>query len=221
MEVIDINQLTAEQRKALADQFAQEQKDMKVKRAQNKELLKNMENDVVMSQIDFFVDKRDDIESRIVKLFADIEPLVELRAECYGNEKRSQDSHTFTLDEGEASIRVGWNVKPSFNGTESEGIVKIKAYMSSLAGESENEQTLMEFLNIALKTDAQGNYDPKKVRELNKMRKKANSELFDEGMDIIDDAMIDVKSSKYVRGYKMVEFESGVFKRVNFNFSID
>ena len=125
------------------------------------------------------------------------------------------------MDDGSASIKVGWNVRPTFNGTESEGIVKIKNYMASLTGDSDNEKILMEFLNIALKTDLQGNYDPKKVRELNKMREKANSELFNEGMDIIEDAMIDIRTSRFVRGFKMVDFGDGIIKRVNFNFSID
>lgn len=129
--------------------------------------------------------------------------------------------HTFTLDDGSASIKVGFNVRPSFNGTEAEGIVKIQEYMSSLAGDTENEKILMDMIKIFLKTDSQGNYDPKKVRELNSVRDRANSELFNAGMDIINDAMIDIRTSRYARGYKMVDFGDGIIKRVNFNFSID
>ena len=79
----------------------------------------------------------------------------------------------------------------------------------------------MEFLEIALKTDAEGNYEPRKVRDLNKMRERANSDLFNEGMDIIDAALIDIRTSRYARGYKMVDFGDGNIKRVNFKFSID
>lgn len=221
MTTIDIAQLTPEQKKALADQLAQEEKAKKQKKADDKKLMKNMENEVVLSQIDFFIDKRQDLESRIENLFKNIEPVIELRAEVFGNDKRAQDSHTFTLDDGSASVKVGWNVRPSFNGTEAEGIVKVKNYMASLAGESDNEKILMDFLNIALKTDSQGNYDPKKVRELNQMRDRANSELFNEGMDIIMDAMIDIRTSRYARGYKMTDLGDGIIKRINFNFSID
>lgn len=201
--------------------MAQEEKDAKAKKAEDKKLLKNLENDIVLGQIDYFIDKREDIESRIVKLFENIEPAIELRAEVYGNAKRDQDSHTFTLDDGTASLKVGWNVRPSFNGTESEGIVKIRKYMSSLAGESTNEKVLMEMIQIFLKTDSQGDYEPRKVRELNQMRDQANSELFNEGMDIINDAMIDIRTSRYASGFKMVDFGGGITKRVNFRFSID
>lgn len=221
MSTIDITQLTPEQKKELAATFEAERKAAKAKLASDKKILKDLENGVVLEQIPFFIDKRQDIECRITELFKNIEPVIEMRAEVYGNEKREQDSHTFTLDDGSASVKVGWNVRPSFNGTEAEGIVKIREYMASLAGDTENEKILMEFLNIALKTDSQGNYDPKKVRDLNSMRDRANSDLFNEGMDIINDAMIDIRTSRYARGYKIVDQGDGMIKRVNFNFSIN
>ena len=221
MTTIDINALTEEQKKQIAANFAAEEKAKKEKKAADKKLLKGLENDVVLKVIDFFIDKRNDLEDRIVNLFKEIEPVIELRAEVFGNEKREQDSHTFTLDDGTASVKVGWNVRPSFNGTEAEGIVKLRQFMASLAGESENEKLMMDMIQIFLKTDSQGNYNPQKVRELNSMRNRANSDLFNEGMDIINEAMIDIRTSRYARGYKMVDFGNGIIKRVNFNFSID
>lgn len=221
MSNIDLSQLSDEQRKELIKQAKELAKAEKEQKAQDKMLLKELENDFVKENIDFFIDKRGALEDKILVLFGNIEAIIELRAKVYNNDKREQDSHTFTLDDGSASIKIGWNVRPTFNGTEAEGIVKIKQYMSSLAGESENEKILMEFLNVALKTDVQGNYNPKKVRELNSMRSRANSELFNEGMDIVNEAMQDIRTSRYIRGYKMVDFGNGVQKRVNFNFSID
>ena len=218
---IDINALSSEEKKALKKKLEDERKEELRQEREKKELLKNLENDVVLGQIDFFIDKRQDIEVRIENLFKNIETAIELRAEVYGNKKREQDSHTFTLDDGSASIKVGFNVRPSFNGTEAEGIVKIQEYMKSLAGDTDNEKILMDMIKIFLKTDSQGNYDPKKVRELNSVRDRANSELFNAGMDIINEAMIDIRTSRYARGYKMVDFGDGIIKRVNFNFSID
>ncbi len=221
MTTIDITALTPEQKKEMRAKLEAERKEELRQEREKKELLKSLENDVVLGQIDFFIDKRQDIEVRIENLFKNIETAIELRAEVYGNKKREQDSHTFTLDDGSASIKVGFNVRPSFNGTEAEGIVKIQEYMKSLAGDTENEKILMDMIKIFLKTDSQGNYDPKKVRELNSVRDRANSELFNAGMDIINEAMIDIRTSRYARGYKMVDFGSGIIKRVNFNFSID
>lgn len=221
MNNIDITQLSEEQRKDLVKQAKEIAKQEKQQKAQEKALLKELENGVVLENIDFFIDKRGALEDKIQILFGNIDAIIDLRAKVFGNHKREQDSHTFTLDDGSASIKIGWNVRPTFNGTEAEGIVKIKQYMASLVGESENEKILMEFLNIALKTDVQGNYNPQKVRELDRMRNRANSELFNEGMDIINEAILDIRTSRYAKGYKMIDTENGIQKRVNFHFSID
>ena len=221
MTNINITQLTEEQKKALREQLKEEEQKEIQEKVQNKQILKKLENDFVLENIDFFIDKRGILEDKIHILFTNIDPLIDLRAKTYGNQKREQDSHTFTLDDGSASIKIGWNVRPVFNGTEAEGIVKIQQFISSLAGDSENEKTLMEIINLALKRDAQGDYNPKKIRDLDALRSKVNSSLFNEGMDIINEALKDVRTSRYVRGFKMVDFGDGIIKRVNFNFSID
>lgn len=221
MSNIDLNQLTEDQKKALQKQWAAEEKEKREAKAKEKEVLKTLVADVVKNEVPFFIKVRGKIEDRVVQLFEKVDTLIEMRANLYGNKKREQDSQTFTLEDGSASIRVGWNVYPSFNGTEVEGIVKIRQYVSSLTGSLENEKIIMDIINVFLKTDTQGNYDPKKVRELNSIRKRTNSDLFNEGMDIINDALIDIRTSRYVRGYQMMDFGDGIAKRVNFNFSID
>lgn len=215
---MEIKELSTAELEALL----KERKEAEIRqKAEEKELMRTMEQDFVLDHIDFFIDQRGVLEDRIAVLFANIEALVDLRAKAYGNKKREQDSHTFTLDDGSASIKIGWNVRPVFNGTEAEGIYKIQQYIGSLAGDSENEKVLMEIVNLALKRDVQGNYNPKKLRELDSLRTKVNSPLFNEGMDIIKEALHDVRTSRYVRGFKMVDFGNGNIKRVNFNFSID
>ena len=220
-ETITLKDLTPAQLESLAKQLKDDENAKKLAKKSNKESLKKLENEIATKHVGFFIFNRNDIEKGIVELFEDLEPIIDLRCEVFGNEKREQDSHTLTLDDGSASIKVGWNVRPSFTGTESEGIVKIREFMTSLAGESENEKLLMDMIKIFLKTDSQGDYDPRKVRELNGMRDSAKSEIFNEGMDIINEAMIDIRTSRYVRGYKMVDFPNDIKKRVNFNFSID
>lgn len=218
---MNLKDLSPEQKDELRKQLEAEKKAAREQKLADKKLLKSLEDSLVLENIDYFITQRDNLEYKILSLFKEIETIIDLRAQVYSNKKREQDSHTFTLDDGSASFKIGWNVRPVFNGTEAEGIVKIKEYMSSLAGETENEKILMEFLNVALKTDIQGNYNPKKVRELNSMREKAKSELFNEGMDIVNAALHDIRTSRYVRGYKMVDFGDGNIRRVNFNFSID
>lgn len=217
---IDLNKLTKTERKEWLKKLKDEERKEKEQIRQNKESLQVLTEEVVDNNVDFFISSQESVEESILKLFSEAETIIEARGETFGIEKVEQDSHTLTKRDGSASIKIGWNVKPTFDGTESAGIQKIKEYMSSLAGASENEKLLMDFLNIALKTDVQGNYNPKKIRELNTMRNRANSELFNDGMDIIDKALIDIRTSMYARGYKMVKKENEIPKRVEFSFSI-
>jgi hypothetical protein len=221
MTTIDITALTPEQKKALQVQLEAENRAEKQKKSNDKKILKGLKNDFVLGNVDFFIDKRNDVEERVIKMFKDLESIVEMDSALYGEKKKEQDSYSHTLDDGSAYMQVGWNIKPSFDGTEAHGISKLKDFMASLAGETENEKLLMKFLNVALKTDVKGNYNPQKVRDLDRLREDANNELFNEAMDIINEAMIDIRTSRYVRGYKMVDFGNGLMKRVEFKFSID
>lgn len=218
---LDLTKLSSDDLKKLQDQLREKQKAERLARQQSRETLLEMESELVDNNINFCLSQRKDVEDLVARLFQEATAIIELRAELYGNKKEEQDSHTFTKKDGSASIRIGWNVRPTFTGTESEGLKKIKAFMSSLAGDSDREKLLLEFLNTALKTDAQGNLNPREVRKLGALRTKANSELFSEGMDIIEESITDIRTSMYIRGYKMVKFENGIEKRVNFNFSID
>lgn len=216
----DLSQLTKDQRKEWLKKLKEDEREEKENVRKNKESLQSLTEEVIDNNVDFFVTSQGSVEDAIIKLFSEAETIIEARGETFGVEKTEQDSHTLTKKDGSASIKIGWNVKPTFDGTESAGIQKIKEYMSSLAGQTENEKLLMDFLNIALKTDVQGNYNPKKIRELNTMRNRANSELFNTGMDIIDTALIDIRTSMYARGYKLVKKENEIPKRIEFSFSI-
>ncbi|MDM1033793.1 hypothetical protein HX017_15345 [Myroides marinus] len=219
-QTIDLGQLTPAQIKALQQQIEAKRKEDADKEKRNKAALVDLTEDVVDKHIDNFVGLQGDLNQSILNLFDDAKTIIDARAEVYGNKKREQESHTLTKRDGTASIKMGWNMKPTFDGTESEGIAKIKEYMSSLAGDEKNEQIMMEFLNTFLKTDAQGNYNPQLVRKLNEKREVANSKLFDDGMDIIEASIVDIRTSMFAKGYKLVEVEDDVKKRMEFYFSL-
>lgn len=221
MTTIDLKALTPEQKKQLQEQLDLEKKEAKEKTAIDKKILKGLKNDFVLANVDFFIDKRNDVEDRVVKMFQDLQSVIALDSALYGDKKAEQDSYSHTLEDGTAYMQIGWNVSPTFNGTEAHGINQLKEFMASLAGNTDNEKLLMKFLNIALKTDSKGDYNPRAVRALDQLRNEANSDVFSSAMDIINEAMIDIRTSRFVRGYKMVDFGDGIIKRVNFKFSID
>lgn len=217
---IDLEQLSPEQLTALQHQLEAKKREEAEQAKRNKAALTELTEEVVDSHIDNFVGIQGDLNESIKALFDDAQTIIDARVEAYGNKKREQDSHTLTKRDGSASIKIGWNIKPTFDGTEAEGIAKVKEYMGSLAGDDKNEQIMMSFLNTFLKTDVQGNYNPQLVRKLNEKREIANSKLFDDGMDIIEASIIDIRTSMFVKGYKLVNLEPGVEKRLEFSFSL-
>ncbi len=80
MTTIDIEKLSPADLEKLQSQIKEKEKAEKAKKQQDKDLLKKLENDVVLSEVPFFIDKRDDVEERLLNLFKHIEPAIELRA---------------------------------------------------------------------------------------------------------------------------------------------
>lgn len=73
----------------------------------------------------------------------------------------------------------------------------------------------MDMIKIFLKTDAQGNYDQKESKKIEQYRDRANSELFNEGMDIVNEAMIDIRTSHFNKEVtKQVDFREIELKNV-------
>ena len=84
---ITLKDLTPEQKKAIAQELKEEEKAAKAAKATNKESLKKLENEVAVKHVGFFIFNRNDIEKGIVELFKDLEPIIDLRCEVFGNEK--------------------------------------------------------------------------------------------------------------------------------------
>ena len=145
----------------------------------------------------------------------------QLKADVYGNKIEGQDSHTSTLSDGSASIKVGYNVSISFDGTESEGVKKIRDFITSLSDDSEKVQKLTKMVNTFLKPNAKtGMLNPVKIIELSKLRDEFNNEQFNDGLDIIFNAQVRNRNSMYISGWKYIEEQGKPPRKVEFRFTM-
>lgn len=213
METTDLTQFSkAELKKALQEK--------KKKTEQDKTTFKELSQEFVNKNIDFWISHNELTEEAINQLWNDYKPLQELKASVYGTEINEQDSHTSTLDDGSASITIGYNVTIGFDGTESEGVKKIKEFISSLSTEDENNKKLSAAVNTFLKPNAKtGMLNPSKIIELSKLEKEFNDERFAEGLKIIFDAQQRRQNSMYVSGWKFVKID-GIPKKMEFRFTV-
>lgn len=220
MTTIDIKTLSPEDKAALAEQLKVDRKAAKIKREADLKSFKELSGEFVDKHIDPLVHHHEITGMLIEKLWNDYKPLQGLKKQIYGVKIDQQDSHTSTLEDGSASITIGYNVTIGFDGTESAGVEKIKDFLKSLSTDEENVKKLSAAVNTFLKPNAKtGMLNPSKIIELSKLRSEFNDERFDDGLEIIMNAQQRRQNSMYVSGWKMIEID-GLPKRLDFRFTI-
>lgn len=218
--MIDITTLSEEERKELLKQASALAKKEKELKAEERKSFKELSEEFVTRNIDKLIEHNSLTEGLIKNLCQDFKPIQELKASAYGNQINKQDSHTSTLADGSASITIGYNVSIGFDGTETEGVEKIKQFITSLAGDSDKVKKLSKMVNTFLKPNAKtGMLNPSKIIELSKLRDEFNDETFNEGLRIIFDAQIRRQNSMYVSGWKFIKIDE-IPTKVEFRFTI-
>ena len=220
MSEINLSDLSPEARKKLAQQLKEQNKLEKEKRESNIAAFKKLSEEFVTNNIDPLVHHHEITGALIEKLWNGYKSIKELKADVYGTKINEQDSHTSTLEDGSASITIGWNVSIGFDGTESAGVEKIKEFISSLSTDDENNKKLSAAVNTFLKPNAKtGMLNPAKIIELSKLKSEFNDERFNDGLDIIFNAQQRRQNSMYVSGWKIVELE-GRPTKLEFRFTV-
>lgn len=220
MTTIDIEALSPEEKTKLAEQLRKDRKTAKVKRDEDLKSFKELSVDFVNKHIDPLVHHHEITGMLIEKLWNDYKPLQAIKKQVYGVKIDNQDSHTSTLEDGSASITIGYNVTIGFDGTENAGVEKIKDFLKSLSNDEENVKKLAAAVNTFLKPNAKtGMLNPSKIIELSKLRSEFNDERFDDGLEIIMNAQQRRQNSMYVSGWKFIEID-GLPKKLEFRFTI-
>lgn len=222
-QTIKLSDLSTEQVKTLLQQAKKQAKEEKVKTAKSRKALDELWSEFVIKNVHKFMPIRELVEENILETFADFSPLSKLIEECYGIEKLDQDSFTKTLQDGSFSLTIGYNKTDGFNGNEGLGVDKIKMYMDTLKGDGDNDKLakLAAALDIFLKPNpVTGMLNPRKVKDLSKLRDMYDSELFNEGIEIIENAAIYTRTSQFVEGWQFMTLPDGRTKKVTFRFSV-
>lgn len=212
---VNINTLSADQRKALLADLAAQDKAEKQKRTDDIEAFKNMADDFVYRWINRLVDFASQQTELVDTVTADTKPLIDLKQELY-NVKEKQDSHTFTHRDGLGSIRVGYNTIIGYDGTASAGIQKVKQYLASLSEDSVIYTKISKILNVLMKPDKNGNLNPVRATELSNLKADIDDELFSDGVDTIIAAQFKTRTSTYVGGWMLKTLENGKEVKVQF-----
>lgn len=124
--------------------------------------------------------------------------VIDIKKELY-NVKEGQNWHTFINEDMTKRITIGRNVTVGYDDTVNEGIQKVKEFITSLAGDDEKTQMLVNTVLRLLSKDKKGNLKPEKVLELEKLAEDYNNEEFTEGVKIIRDAYKPQYTKQFVK----------------------
>lgn len=140
--------------------------------------------------------------------------VIDIKKELY-NVKDGQNWHTFINEDMTKRITIGRNVAVGYDDTVNEGIQKVKDFITSLAGDDEKTQMLVNTVLRLLSKDKKGNLKPEKVLELEKLAEDYNNEEFSEGVKIIRDAY----KPQYTKQFVKAEYkdERGEWQNVPMN----
>ena len=144
------------------------------------------------------------IKMTIVKkqIFNDFDTVIALKNELYTGQKwlkTDRVTNTFTNQEGNKRVTVGYHTNDNYLDTYTEGVKLVEEYISSLATD-ENGQKLADMVKVLLSERGKGGQlKAQNVLRLQRMANDSKNETFIEGMRIISDAYSPTKSKQFVK----------------------
>ncbi len=183
---VDLSQLSAEDKAKLMEQLEQEQRQKQQRIDNEREQYKELVFDAVIKNFGILKSLSDTIQHVKRTVFADFDAIIAMKEELFGI-KEGQRSHTFSSEDGNISIKLGYRAKDVYDDTVSIGVAKVKQYIATLAKDEESAE-LVDALNDMLKADKKGNLKPSRVLELRKWANKNKNETLLDGVKIIENA---------------------------------
>lgn len=193
---VDINQLTLEQREELIKQARELDREKKQAIKIERETYKSIVDDTVQQSFKQLVGLSKHILNVKKLVFDNFESVVEMKQDIFGV-KESQQSHSFTSQDGSITIKMGYRITEGFDDTLSVGISKVKTYLETLA-KDQASAALVETIMDLLRKDTKGNLKASRVLELSKLASRVDNEEFSDGIRIIQESYHPVKSCNFI-----------------------
>lgn len=178
-------------------------KELKQKREENRESYKKLIEETVNSVFpNLEAISKNLIEEKelVYKAFRDA---ILLKAEMY-DIKSNQRSHTFSNAAGTHRITLGQYEIDEYDDTVNEGEAKVKEYLGSLARDDDSKM-LVAGITSLLSKNKQGQFKASRVMQLRKTAEESGSDLFMDGVRIIEEAHKPTVSKFYIKAEKKSE----------------
>lgn len=197
--MIDVSKLTPEQKAVLLEELKKEEKTKSDIEKEKRDEYKKMVGNIVEESFEKITDVSGLLGWVKKEVIENFQTVLDMKSELYGI-KESQQSHSFTSEDGKKTIRIGYRMMDSFDDTVHTGIEKIRNYIYNLV-DGENKKQITAILDTLLKKDKNGNLKASKVIELRKQAEIVTDKGFLEGVKIIEEAYKPVKSRMFVEAW--------------------
>ena len=193
---MDINNLTADERKALMAELAEQDKAEKARVEKERATYRQLVYDTVQEQAAKLREISLAMAAVKTGVFASFETCIALKDDLYKT-RLDRQSNSFTSEDGNTTITLGNRIVESYDNTLDVGIHKVKEYLKSLAKDDESA-ALVEMITKLLTKDRKGNLKANRIVELDQLANKVGDELLLEGIQIIKDSYKPVQSCRFI-----------------------
>lgn len=195
--MIDINNLTLEQKAQLKAQLENEEKAEKARVQNEREAYKQLVDGTVKKSVQKLQTLSAEMKRIKQEVFAEFGTLISAKNEMFKT-KADRQSDTFTTRDGTMSITLGNRVNEGWDDTVEAGIAKVKAYLTTLA-KDDNSAALVQTVMSLLAKDRKGALKANKVLELEKLAMTSQDPDFIDGINIIKQAYRPVPTCQFIQ----------------------
>ena len=205
MSNIELEKLSAEQRKQLMAELVADQKAEKQRKLEDRQTYRKLVDETVPELFKYLALASDILGIVKKKIFEGTNDLVDLKTSIYGI-KSDQQSHTLTTSDGGFSITRGFRITDGWDDTFGAGVAKVKEYLGTLDTDSNPKVKIsIKIVQRLLRPDKKGILKASRVLELSNMAAEISSiapdvdhALFYEGIEILQAAYRPMKSVDFV-----------------------
>ncbi|WP_294536964.1 DUF3164 family protein [uncultured Bacteroides sp.] len=195
--MIDLKNLSPEQRAELKAQIEAEDKAEKARVQNEREAYKSLVDQTVENAVKKLTKLSCEMEHVKQEIFAEFSTLIKTKNELFKT-KINRQSDTFTTTDGRMSITLGNRVNEGWDDTVEAGIEKVKEYLQTLA-KDDNSAELVQVVMGLLSKDRKGALKANKVLELEKLAATSQDEKFIDGINIIKAAYRPVPTCQFIQ----------------------
>lgn len=167
------------------------------KAKQDREAYKALVDETINGVFPSLLEVSQNLTDKKKQVYEAFQKAILLKGEIFEN-KAEVKSNTFTNKGGNRRITLGQYETDAYDDTLSEGIAKVKAFISSLAKDSESKM-LVDAIMRLLSRDQKGNLKASRVMQLRRMSQESGNAEFIDGVKIIEDAYRPEVSKFYIK----------------------